>query len=67
MAPFAAPLIAPVASLLINLITGKWATRAREGQEDGILPLLALPLMMKVLGKGARRAGKGYNNTNKNF
>ena len=67
MAPFAASLIAPVASLLINLITGKWPTRARKGQEDGILQLLALPLMMKVLGKGVRRAGKGYNNTNKNF
>ena len=67
MAPVAASLIAPLASSLINAITGKWATRTRKGQEDGIIPLLALPLTMKVLGKGVRRAGKGYSNTDKNF
>ena len=27
-------------------------------------PLLTLPLMMKVLGKGVRRAGRGYMNKN---
>ena len=63
MAPMTASLIAtmgssliqPIASSLINFITGK-------GQEDGFLLLLSLPLMMKVLGRGVRRAGKGYIN-----
>ena len=65
MAPTAASLIAPmasslmqhIASSLINSITGK-------GQEGGFLLLLALSLMMKVLGKGVRRAGRGYMNKN---
>ena len=55
--PVASSLIEPVASLLINTITGK-------GQKGGFL---ALPLIMKVLGKRARRAERGYNNMNKNF
>ena len=55
IAPMAFSVIQPIASSLINSITGK-------GQEGG---LLALPLMMKVLGKDDRRAGRGY--TNKNF
>ena len=50
-------LIATMASSLINSITGK-------GQEGGFLTLLALPLMMKVLGKGLRRARRGYMNKN---
>ena len=33
--------------------------RAGKGQEGGIFPLLTLTLMMKVLGKGVKRAGKG--------
>ena len=48
-----------MASSLIHAIIGK-------GQEGGFLPSLALPLMMKVLGKGARRAGRGWNNMDKN-
>ena len=52
-------LIQLVASSLIHAIIGK-------GQEGGFLPLLELPLMMKVLGKGARRAGRGWNNMDKN-
>ena len=68
IAPMAASLIAlmassviqPAAFSLINTITGK-------GQESGFLPLLALPLMMKVLGKGIRRAGRGYDNMRKDF
>ena len=85
MAPMAASLIAPkasllmqaVASLLINPISGKGVTRAGKGEEGGIVPLLALPLVINVLGKGVirtgkgmRRAGKGYNDMddiNKNF
>ena len=55
--PVVSSLIEPVASLLINTITGK-------GQKSGFL---ALPLIMKVLGKGVRRAERGYNNMNKNF
>ena len=68
MAPMAASLIAPMdpsliqptASSLINSIT-------RKGQEDRFLPLLALLLMLKVLGKGVRRAGRGYMNKNFQF
>ena len=60
MTPLAFSLIQPVDSLLINGITGK-------GQGDGLLPLLALPLMIKATsGKKIRRAGR-YNDTNKNF
>ena len=55
IAPMASSLIQPAASSLINALTG---TR----QEGGFLPLLALLLMMKVLGKGIRRAGRVYNN-----
>ena len=32
-----------------------------KGKKGGFLQLLASPLMMKVLGKGAARAGRGYN------
>ena len=53
-------LIQPVASSLINVISGK-------GQEGGVLPLLALPLMIKVLGKGVRRAEKRCNKMDKIF
>ena len=60
MAPATASLIKAFAFSLINAITGK-------GQEGGFLPLLALLLMMKVLGKGVRRDGRGYNNKDKNF
>ena len=60
IAPMASSLMQPVASSLVNAISGK-------EQEGGFLPLLALSLIVKVLGKGNRRAGKGYNNMNKNF
>ena len=40
---------------MINAIIGK-------GQEGGFFPLLALPLMIQVLGKGVRRAGRGCGN-----
>ena len=36
--------------------------RTKRGQEGWILLLLALPLMIKVLGKGVTRAGKWKNN-----
>ena len=35
---------------------------AAKGHKDGFLPLLELPLKMKVLGKEVMRAGRGYNN-----
>ena len=61
MATMAAPLIVsvvssliqPIVSSSINSVTGKL-------QEGGFLSLLALPLMMKVLKKGIRRAGRRY-------
>ena len=49
-----------MASSTINAVTGK-------GKESGSLPLLALLLMMKVLWRAVTRAGRGYNNMNKNF
>ena len=51
MAPMAASFIAPMASSLINSISGKGIVRLRKGREGGFLPLLASPLIMKVLGK----------------
>ena len=52
-------LIQPVVSSLINTISGK-------GQKGECLPLLALPVMIEVLGKGVTRAGSGFNNMDKN-
>ena len=62
--PMASLLIQPVTSSLINAISGKRVIRAGRRHKGGFLSLLALPLMMKVLGKRATRAGKGYNNMN---
>ena len=59
--------IQPVLSSLVNAISGKGVMRAGKGRESGVLPVLALSLMMKVLGKGVTAAGKGYKNTNKQF
>ena len=66
-APMAASLKQPVASSLINAITGRWVRKTGKGREGGILSLLGLHLMMRVLGKGVRRAGKGYDNMDKIF
>ena len=54
----ASSLVQSVTSSLINAISGKGVIRARKRQEVGFLPLLALPLMMKVLGKEVMRATK---------
>lgn len=51
IAPTASSLIQFVASSLINSISGKGIVRLRKGREGGFLPLLASPLIMKVLGK----------------
>ena len=59
--PVAFPVMQPVASSLINAITGKGVMRAGKGQKGGFFPLLTLPLIMKVLGKGVTRTGRGYN------
>ena len=56
----ASSLIHVVAFSLLNAIAGK-------GYEDRFLLLLALPLMMKVLGKGVRRAGRVFDNMDKSF
>ena len=53
VAPMAASMVQPVAFFFINAVT-------RKRQEGGFLPLLALLLMMKVLGKEDKRAGRGY-------
>ena len=59
--PMASLWMQPVASSLINAIS-------RKGQEVGFLPLLALALMMKVLGREVVRAGREcYNNMDKDF
>ena len=39
--------------------------RVGKEQEGEILPVLALPLMMKVLGKGVTITGKRYKNVDK--
>ena len=44
-----------MATSLVNAISGK-------GQEGRFLLSLALPLMMKVLGKGFQRTRRGYDN-----
>ena len=50
IAPMAFPLMQPVASLVINAITGKGAIKAGKGQKGGSLPsLLALHLMVKAI------------------
>ena len=59
IAPMYSLLIQPVASSLINAISGKV-------QGGGFLPLSTLPLKMKVLGI-ATRAGRGYNSMDKTF
>ena len=44
--------------------------RAEKRQKSRFLLLLPLPLMLEVLGRGVKRAVKGYNNMdhmNKNF
>ena len=55
-------MIQPVTSLLINAITEKGIMRPGKGQEGGFLPLLELPLMMKVLSTWFTRAGRKCNN-----
>ena len=57
-------LIQSVASSFINAISGKRVIRARKGQVGGIHPLLALPLMMKILEKEVTRAGRGCKKMN---
>ena len=64
IAPIASSLIQPLASSLINAISGKEVMRAEKGEEGGI-PSFLVP--GKVPGKGLRRAGRGYNNMDKNF
>ena len=60
IAPMISVLIQFVASLLIIAMSG-------EGQEGDFLPLLALPLMLKVLEKEIRGAGRGCTNMDKNI
>ena len=65
MVPIAASLIPPMVSLavapsLMNAITGRGAMRAGKIHKSEFLPLSALPLMMKALGKGVTRARIGY-------
>ena len=51
MAPMSSSLIQPVASSMMNAVTGKGVTRARKRQENRLRPLLTSSLKMKVLGK----------------
>ena len=56
MEPMVASLISPMASSLMHAISGKGVTKARKGQESGLIPLLALPLTIKVTsGKGVQK------------
>ena len=67
MAPMVALLIVIMASSLIQSVAStlyleKESWHQEKDQKADLLPLLGLSLMMKVLGKGVTRAGKGYNN-----
>ena len=59
MAPVAASLIAPMASSLIQPVASSLMNAITRKGQGGFLPLLALPLMMRVLEKEVRRAGRG--------
>ena len=48
---FRASLMDTATSPLVNAITEKGSRRAGNRQEDGVLPLLALLLMIEVLDK----------------
>ena len=65
--PIASSLIVAMTSLLINTITRKEVMRAEKGGKGGFLSLSVSLLMMKVLGKGVKTAGRGYNNMDKHF
>ena len=65
--PIASSLIVAMTSLLINTITRKEVMRAEKGGKGGFLSLSVSLLMMKVLGKGVKTAGRGYNNMDKQF
>ena len=72
MVPTAALLIAlmtsslmqPVASSLINALPGRGVRREGKGQESGILPLLALFLVMKAI---SRRQYNKMDHVDKKF
>ena len=50
-----------MASSMINDTTEKGVRRAGKGQEDELLPLLALPLTMKIKRKEVPKAWRSYN------
>ena len=50
-----------MASSSINYVSGNRVARLGKGREGWFLPLLALPLMMKVLGKEVTISGGGHN------
>ena len=54
----ASSLIKSVASLFINVLSGKEVMRAAKRQKLGFPTLLPSPVTMKVPGKGVTRAGK---------
>ena len=53
-------MIAPMASLLIQPIASSLLINATKEKKSEFLPLLVLPLIMKVLEKGVKWVGKGY-------
>ena len=64
-APMAALLIASMASSLMRPLTFSLINDTSGKGE--FLPLLALSLMMKIIKKRVRRAGKRYNKMDKRF
>ena len=59
-----------VAFSLIIALSRKWVVRAGKGRVGGFLPLLALPVMMKFLGKGIKKSARVDNkkdHMDKNF
>lgn len=57
----ASSLIKSVASLFINVLSGKEVMRTAKRQKLGFPALLPSSVTMKVPGKGVTRAGKWYN------
>ena len=64
IARMAFSLIQLLAFSLINPITGKGVMRPKKGEEGRFLPLLALPLTVKVLRKEVIKIGRRCNNIN---
>ena len=68
MAPVAAPLIAPMVSLMIQPVASSLISVIHgKEQECRFIPLLALFSLIKVLRKGVTRRGKGVTKSGRGY